>query len=208
VAAAIAIADADGLPALSMRRVAAEIGAGAMSLYSHVPDKEHLVELMVDAVIGEPSPVAATGDPTADLVRHARLQRALFLRHRWLPAALAVRQTLGPNGLAALDNVLAVLDGVDLPTSAKMEAFALLTGFVSTYVSYEIAQTGTGRSAAEAQAAQAGYLAAAATSGRYPHLAAAFGALTAAAGSTGQPPPDPEATFDRLTRRVISGLLS
>lgn len=211
VTAAIAIADADGLPALSMRRVATEIGAGAMSLYSHVPDKEHLLELMIDAVIGEAEPVVATSDPVTNLVRHARRQRALFLNHRWLPTALAARQTLGPNGLAALDNVLALLDPVELAPPSKMEAFALLTGFVSTYVTYELAQAAAGRSPAETQAAQATYLAAAAESGRYPHLAAALetraGARAGGAGAGGAGP-DADETFDRLTRRIVAGLLT
>ncbi|MBB5867932.1 AcrR family transcriptional regulator [Allocatelliglobosispora scoriae] len=204
VAAAIAIADADGLPALSMRRVAGEIGAGTMSLYSHVPDKEHLIELMVDAVIAEATQIPPSGDPIDDLVHYARQQRALFLGHRWLTAALAVRQTLGPNGLTTLDNALALLAPVDLPPSSKMEAFALLTGFVSTYVGYELAQSEMGRSTAEAQAAQAAYLTGAATSGHYPHLTAAFAAMGAAA----QAPPDPEETFERLARRILAGLLT
>jgi AcrR family transcriptional regulator len=205
VAAAIAIADADGLAGLSMRRVAAEIGAGTMSLYSHVPDKEHLIELMIDAVIGTATQISPSGDPIADLVHYARQQRALFLGHRWLTAALAVRQTLGPNGLTTLDNALALLAPVDLPTASKMEAFALLTGFVSTYVTYEIAQADGGRTTAESQAAQAAYLTTAATSGRYPNLTAAFAAMGAAAA---QAPPDPEETFERLARRILAGLLT
>lgn len=204
MAAAIAIADTDGLPALSMRRVAGEIGAGAMSLYSHVPDKEHLIELMVDAVIGEAGPTTVTADPIHDLVQHARRQRSLFLRHRWLTAALAGRQTLGPNGLAAMDNVLALLAPVRLPASAKMEAFAMLTGFVSTYATYEIAQLDAGRSTAQAQAAQSAYLTTAAASGQYPHLAAAFAGLAAASAEA----LDPEETFERLTRRIMTGLLA
>jgi AcrR family transcriptional regulator len=202
VAAAVEIADADGLAALSMRRVATQIGAGAMSLYSHVPDKDHLIELMVDAVIGESASATITGDPVADLRRYARVQRDLFHRHRWLPAALAVRRTLGPNALATMDSVLAILAPARLDTSAKMETFALVTGFVSSYVSYEIGQADAGRSSAEDQAAQARYLGAAAASGQYPHLAAAFAGIAGSAQ-----PFDPDAAFDRLAGRIIEALL-
>jgi AcrR family transcriptional regulator len=202
VAAAITIADSEGLAALSMRRIAGDIGAGTMSLYSHVPDKEHLIELMVDAVIGEAEPTVVTGDPVADLCRHARTQRALFHRHTWLPTALAMRQTLGPHALAALDNILALLQPLQLDTAAKMEAFALVTGFIASYVSYELGQADAGHSTAEHQTNQARYLGAAAASGRYPHLATAFAGMGAAAA-----PVDPDTAFDRLVARVIAALI-
>src|SRR5512138_1263088 len=75
-AAALAIADAEGLTAVSIRRVAAAVGAGAMSLYSYVPDKETLLELMIDQVSGEVELAEPTGEPLADLVDYARSVRA------------------------------------------------------------------------------------------------------------------------------------
>lgn len=65
-AAAVALADAEGIDAVTMRRVAAEVGAGAMSLYSYAPDKETLLDLMIDHVSGElpaSAPSPATGAP-------------------------------------------------------------------------------------------------------------------------------------------------
>jgi AcrR family transcriptional regulator len=83
-AAAIVIADAEGLDAVSMRRVAAALGAGTMSLYNYVPKKEHLLDLMLDAASGEYRlPPEPSGDVRADLARLAHEQLAIFRRHPW-----------------------------------------------------------------------------------------------------------------------------
>jgi AcrR family transcriptional regulator len=210
-AAAIAIADTEGLAAVSMRRVAAAIGAGAMSLYSYVPDKETLIELMIDAVGGEVELAAPTSHPLADLRGYARSVRAVMRRHLWLPAAMATRQTLGPNSLAGMDHVLAILAGTDLDTAAKLELLGLLTGFVANYVMYEVAQVErarrTGRSVVESVAAEGAYLVGAARSGRYPHLARAL-ARPPGSGPAAARGADPDHIFDRLIDRVIGGLLA
>jgi AcrR family transcriptional regulator len=82
VAAAVAIADAEGLDALTMRRLAAELGAGVMSLYTYVRDKDDLVDQMVDQV----SAFEPTAEPV-DLLTLVCWQRDLMLRHPWLPTA-------------------------------------------------------------------------------------------------------------------------
>lgn len=85
-AAAVAVADAEGLDAVTMRRVAAEVGAGVMSLYSYAPDKETLLALMVDHVSGELRITdPPSGDWRADLKTVAHLQRAHMLRHPGCP---------------------------------------------------------------------------------------------------------------------------
>ena len=205
-AAAVGIADTDGLSAVSFRRVAAAIGAGAMSLYSYVPDKETLIELMIDRVSGEVVLSPPTGDPVADLRTFAGALRAMMRRHPWVPGALAARQTLGPNALAGMDHVLAVLAGTPLDTPAKLELLALLTGLVANAALHEVSQSElarrTGRTPAESLAAEVGYLIGAAQSGRYPHLASAL-----AAPST-SPNTDPDEVFDRLITRVLTGLLT
>ncbi len=96
VAAGIALADADGLPALSMRRVATELGAGAMSLYTYVPGRSELIELMVDAVYAEHAlPPAGLG--WRDRVEFlARERWRLLGRHPWLLDLNAARLPLGP----------------------------------------------------------------------------------------------------------------
>ncbi|MFJ8209390.1 TetR/AcrR family transcriptional regulator [Streptomyces sp. NPDC096033] len=196
--AAVAVADAEGLDAVTMRRVAAEVGAGVMSLYSYAPDKETLLELMVDHVSAE---LAVTGPPTgdwrADLKAVARLQRAHMLRHPWLPAALSTRRSPGPNTLAFLEHVLAVLRPSGLDGAARLEVFAQLTGFVAGHVGYEIAQTRAALPPGRAEA-EARYLAAVAADGRHPELAEAL----ASAGS----PPTPDDTFARFLDRLVDGL--
>lgn len=201
--AAIALADAEGLAAVTMRAVAARIGAGTMSLYSYVPNKETLLELMIDQVSGDHAlPTAPSGNWRADLRQFAQEQRTIMRRHPWLPGALSARQTLGPNALAALEYALAVLAPVGLEAPARLETFSLLTGFVASHVSYELAQERAveagGPTSGELLDAQARYLRSVATEGRYPHLAQALAV----------PGPDsaPQAVFDRLLDRMIDGL--
>lgn len=202
-AEAVALADAEGLTAVTMRAVAARIGAGTMSLYSYVPNKETLLELMIDQVSGDHRmPREPSGDWRADLRQLAGEQRALMRRHPWLPAALPARQTLGPNALTVLEYALAVLAPAGLDARARLETFTLLTGFVASHVSYELAQeqatVAAGRTSRELLEAQARHLRSVATGDSYPHLAEA---LTAASQDSG----DQEA-FDRLLDRMIDGL--
>ncbi|MFJ6633229.1 TetR/AcrR family transcriptional regulator C-terminal domain-containing protein [Streptomyces sp. NPDC091376] len=197
-AAAVALADAEGLEAVTIRRVAAQVGAGAMSLYSYAPDKETLLELMVDHVSGElPTTSTPTGDWRAELKTIAHLQRAHMLRHPWLPAALAARRVPGPNTLAFLERALAALRPTGLDGAAKLEVFAQLTAFVAGHVAHEIARAAAAQSP-DRTAAEARYLAAVAADGHHPELAEAL----AAPGR----PLAPEATFTRFLNRLIDGL--
>jgi len=192
VAAAIAIADADGLDALTMRRLAAELGAGVMSLYTYVRDKDDLVDQMVDQV----SAFEPTAQP-ADLLALVGWQRELMLRHPWLPTALPNRQLVGANTLGYLERGLAALAPTGLSGPAKMEIFALLTGFVATYVSHELAQAQAGITDPERIAAHVAQLQTAVASGAYPELARVL-----AENATAPPP-----TFDTIAERMIKGLL-
>lgn len=111
IEAAIAIADADGLEAVTIRAVAARLQAGAMSLYSYVPDKQALVYAMVEQVSEELElPPEPSGDWRADVRWFTRQQRAIVHRHPWLIAALSHRQPLGPATLAYLEFMLAALE--------------------------------------------------------------------------------------------------
>ncbi|MEU0060952.1 TetR/AcrR family transcriptional regulator C-terminal domain-containing protein [Streptomyces sp. NPDC006334] len=197
-AAAVALADAEGLEAVTMRKVAAQVGAGVMSLYSYAPDKETLLNLMVDHVSGElPSTDTPTGDWRADLKAIARLQRSHMLRHPWLPAALSTRRVPGPNTLAFLEHALAALRPTGLDGAAKLEVFAQLTAFVAGHVAHEIAQAAAAESP-DRSAAEARYLATVAADGHHPELAEALSA-------PGRPL-TPEATFTRFLNRLIDGL--
>ncbi|MER5353110.1 TetR/AcrR family transcriptional regulator C-terminal domain-containing protein [Kitasatospora sp. NPDC002551] len=198
-AAAIAVADAEGLDAVSMRRVAAALGAGTMSLYNYVPKKEHLLDLMLDAVAGEYdyTALAPTGDCRTDLRRLAHEQLAALRRHPWVAGLVIARPGLGPNALRYTDHFLAVTEPSGLDGATRLEALALLNGFVCQYAQYER----TAAAGAKWQAELAGYLGRAAMSGQYPHLAAAF-------ATTGGPPADPDAVFDRSLNRVITAALA
>jgi AcrR family transcriptional regulator len=194
----VALADAEGLEAVTMRRVAAQVGAGVMSLYSYAPDKETLLELMVDHVSGElPASDPLAGDWRADLKTIAHHQRDLMLRHPWLPAALSTRRSPGPHTLAFLEHALAALRPTGLDGAAKLEVFAQLTAFVSGHVTYEITQAAAAKSPDRA-AAEARYLATVAADGHHPELAEALAAPARAV--------TPEATFTRFLNRLIDGL--
>ena len=202
VATAVGVADAEGLSALTMRRVATALGSGTMSLYTYVSERDALLELMIDAVTGEQRLPPPTGDWRADLAAFARAQRDLMRRHPWLPVALTGRRTLGPNALKALDHALALLEPSALPPSERLEAMALVSGFVAGHVGRETAQRqalGQTGDVQEFVASNARYLAAAVASGTYPHLAEA----TAASGAE---PTDADEVFERTLARVITGL--
>ena len=97
--AAIRIADADGLEAASMRRIAAELGTAAMSLYRYVPSRGDLIELMADHVLAEMDiPGRPSGDWRADLTLIADGPRAMWLRHPWLAGLDGTRALLGRAG--------------------------------------------------------------------------------------------------------------
>jgi AcrR family transcriptional regulator len=119
VRAAIKIADAEGAPAATMRRIAAALGSSTpMSLYRYVGSKDGLVDLMLDTVCGEIDvPAAPTGDWRADLSRLARENWAMMRRHPWYPELVFSRPPMGPNALRLTDYGLAVLGALDPPTA-------------------------------------------------------------------------------------------
>lgn len=130
VAAAIEVADAEGLDGLSMRRVADALGVGTMSLYRYVPSKAELHDLMLDSVVGEDLPMdLTTGGWRAGLERYARSSLDGYLRHPWLLRASLTRGAMGPNQTAALDSLLAALAGTGLTGGETMAVVELVTGY-------------------------------------------------------------------------------
>lgn len=128
---AIRIADAEGLEAATMRRIACEMGTGAMSLYRYVPKRDDLLDLMIDAVMGEMElPDRPTGDWRSDLSQVAHQSRAIGLRHPWQVALITRRPTLGPHSLMVYDFVLGCLDGYGL----DIDEMASLAGMLNDYV--------------------------------------------------------------------------
>ena len=101
--AAVRIADAEGLDAASMRRIAADLGTGAMSLYRYVPSRDDLIELMVDHVLLEAGiPDRPTGDWRADLTLVAENTRRIWRAHPWLAGLRRPRATFGPSVVTAV----------------------------------------------------------------------------------------------------------
>ena len=111
VTAAIALADRDGIESISMRRLAQELGVEAMSLYTHVRNKDDLLDGMVDAVISM-IPVDAEAGPAdwgASLRRMALGARGVMLLHPWAPRTAETRAAPGPAGIAYINGVLGIL---------------------------------------------------------------------------------------------------
>lgn len=177
VRTAIDIADAEGLAALSMRRVAAELGLATMSLYRYVSGKEELVRLMADVVFGEdavPEPGPADGW-RANLEALARLQWAVHRRHPWTARVVSLtRPQLIPNGMAHTDWAMRAVDGLGLDLPAILHVAVTLGGYVhgiAVNLESEVeAQRETGVTSDEWLESQEAMLALIA-SGRFPMLA-------------------------------------
>jgi AcrR family transcriptional regulator len=131
VRTAIELADQKGLEAASMRCVATALGKGTMSLYTYVPGKGELLDLMVDRALGDGDPFERTGDGwRADLELLMRHQWAFYERHPWVLDVSTARAGLGPNEMAAYEQALATVDGLGL-TGAEM---VMVVSFVSQWV--------------------------------------------------------------------------
>src|SRR5215467_4602945 len=170
-ALAVRIADAEDLEAVTMRRLAGELGIAVMSLYNYVPAKEHLAQLMADHVAAEYAyPGSPVADPRAAIADLARQARDIARRHPWLAGLLHRPMPPGPNGLRYLDYFLGLLAGSRLGTRAKLELITMISGFATIYGAMQAAPAGQLASAAE----QAQALGRAAARGRYPNLAAAL----------------------------------
>ena len=194
VAAAVALADAQGLGAVSMRSVAAALGTAAPSLYRYLTSRDDLLDLMSDAVVAElrPSPTGAAGDGPVPADRWVeavlalgRAQLDLHRRHPWLLDLAGRASGVGPESLAFFDRCLAALSGVGAPDRAKFEAVAVMTGLVTLVARSERAPQVSPFADRDLAA--------------YPHLAAAL---------AGPPAPAPEEDlFGRALRSLLVGLL-
>jgi AcrR family transcriptional regulator len=140
VAAAIGLLDREGLAALSMRRLAEELGTGAASLYWHVGSKDGLLDLVLDEVIGE----GKVPDPDPDrwqeqLKQIARDQRAASHRHPWVVRVSIGRIPMGPNALRYSERILAILRAGGLPPHLAVQGYLLL---IATINGFTIDETG------------------------------------------------------------------
>ncbi|WP_432110308.1 TetR/AcrR family transcriptional regulator [Streptomyces sp. AA1529] len=136
VAAAIGVADAEGLAALSMSRVAAEVGVSTMALYRYVAGKDDLLILMEDAAIGTPPPGPEPSPEgwRAGLEHWARAYRDVLLRHLWIVRIPISTPPLSPHGVEWMEQALAHLRGTGLDAERKLGALITLSGYIRSSV--------------------------------------------------------------------------
>lgn len=134
VAAAIAIADAEGIDAVSTRRVAEAVGISPMSFYTHIPDKSVLIDLMIDAVAGgSPDTEGPQFDPAHwrdNITMVANAYRDFYLQHPWALQVGTHRPVLGPNTLRAYEAILSAVDGLGLDEVEMDMTVSLVTSYV------------------------------------------------------------------------------
>jgi AcrR family transcriptional regulator len=162
VRAAIDIADAEGLAALSMRRIAGALDAGAMTLYRYVPGKDELIDLMVDEVYAEDIPLDEAGTWRERLETACRQEWRHYHRHPWLLQVPQGRPLLGPNSMRATEATLRILDGTGLDPVEMIDVLVTTTSFVAglarTSVEASRAERDTGVSDEDWWLAQRPYL--------------------------------------------------
>lgn len=134
VRAGVAIADREGLAAVTIRRVASELGVSAMSLYRYFPSKDELVLLLVDAVFADesvPSTARERSSMRQQLEAAARMEWQMYCKHPWLAAAISIsRPQLLPNAMQHTEYILRALDGRGLSDQTMLLACITLLSFV------------------------------------------------------------------------------
>lgn len=176
VAAAVALADEGGLDAVSVRKVAARLGAGPMRLYGFIATMDELFDLMVDAVHAEMLPPEPSGDWRETLRALSHRTRLTVLRHEWLADLLGGRPALGPNGLAVTEAKLAALDGlagIDTVLRAVETVSSYCIGAIRREMANVRAERTSGLSKREWQHASGPYVTRMLETGRFPALAKA-----------------------------------
>lgn len=178
IEAAIGLADHEGIDALSMRRLAQELGVGTMSLYRYVPSKKELLDLMLDAVVGpslERCSAPARGWREF-LTATAHEGRKMYLGHPWALQTNWSRPVLGPSSVADLELFMSGVNGLPLSDQEKMSLVTALDSYVLGTVRQELmwqeAATESGITHEEFWEYQLPALERAMASGRFPTMAA------------------------------------
>jgi AcrR family transcriptional regulator len=140
VDAAIALADAEGISAVSIRRVAAALETRPMGLYSHIARKDDLIDLMVDRIAGHFLIETLVDDWREALRDIARNTRAACLRHPWIIAAVDRRPVFGPNAIRHFEQSLTAIAGLELETGHALQILRVVDKFTLGQVVDEIAQ--------------------------------------------------------------------
>lgn len=205
--AAIALADAEGLDAVTMRRVAERVGIPAMSVYTYVPGKAELLDLMLDAVYARMSRADTAGRGWRDrLATVAHENWALFEKHPWAAAVSTLRPPLGPGQTGKYEHELAALDGTGLSDVETDDCLTHLLTFVRACARDAIDARDTRRGSAMDDArwwAVAGpVLARVLDPARYPRATR----VGSAAGQEHGSAHDPEHAYHFGLERVLDGL--
>jgi AcrR family transcriptional regulator len=156
VEAAVRVADAEGLEAISMARVAAELGFTTMSLYRYVTSKDELLQLMFDAsALGAESLVLEGDDWRAKMRHWAILQREMLDLHPWITQLPMPAPPMAPNSLHFMEHGLAAFDGTGLADGEKIRVIGLLASYSLTDARFAYDAARAARAAAEAAVAAA-----------------------------------------------------
>jgi len=130
VTAAIRLADAEGLDAVSMARVAEQLGFTTMSLYRHVASKEELLQLMWNASAQGAEDLVLSGDNWRDRLRAwAMFQREAIDRHPWITQMPMAAPPMAPNSLAFVEHGLGAMDETGLPDADKLRVIGLISSY-------------------------------------------------------------------------------
>jgi AcrR family transcriptional regulator len=128
--AAVALADRGGVGALSMRKLAQELGVEAMSLYHHVANKDDILDGIVDVVFGEIELPTGEAGWEAAMRRRSVSAREALRRHPWATGLMESRRTPGPANIRHHDAVLGVLRNAGFPVELAAHAYSLLDSYI------------------------------------------------------------------------------
>ena len=207
VEAAVNLASADGLAAVSMSRVATELGVSTMSLYGYVAAKDELLALMVDAALGLPPSASPDEGWRVRLSRWAWAALAFYRRHPWTLRVPISGPPTTPNQIAWLEQGLRCLRDTGLAEGEKFSVILLVAGFVRNRATLDadVGETaaGSGTSAEEAMSGYGRLLARLTDARRFPALHAVI-----EAGVLDRPdePNDPNAEFVFGLERILNGI--
>jgi len=199
VAGGIKVAMTEGIGALSMTRVASELGVGTMSLYRYVTAKDELLTLMVDSALGRPPDPAPGEDWRAGLTRWAIGVRNAYRRHPWSLRVPISAPPLGPNNVAWLENALRALGATPLSEQQKLSTVLLVSGFVRNDVTLDL-DLAAGAAGGQVMPTYARMLGALIEHGDFPALADAL-----ASGAL-EDEDDPDSEFQFGLERILDGV--
>lgn len=206
VASAIDLADAEGLPAVTMRALAARLGVGPMSVYTYVPTRDVLVALMVDAVALAQPPAERLATLRESLVAAVRARRDEYLAHTWLLDAPSWRDVLGPGKIAQYEAQLALLEDLPIGDLERDWLIVLLESFAAGAARSSGARGAASRPMTDGQwwDVVGPELAVVIPAGKYP-LAGRVGTVV---GEYYSAPGDPNAGFELGLQVLLDGLES